>query len=216
MLWGYWVRLCYNPTMALERFSAEFNVPNLKQKLLLEKERKFPEMSLAGYLGMKFAEYGAEGLRETEAEISSKAKAYFINFSPPYNISHLDRNKLGDNYSAITVGTIIEFMADATNIGLFNKPEYVEVHNARIKNSKFYQPLYSGPSDVQVIKNEYWEQLRRLAEENPTLTSFFTTNYHLMPNFVKWHIERGGSFEVIKRRVIPIYHSVASKLLTSS
>jgi hypothetical protein len=200
---------------SFERFKKEYNVPNLKLVLSLEKESKFPEKSLAGYLGMRFAEFGAEELRETERDIDSKEKAYLINISPPYPKTQSDKIKLGDNYYAIVVGTVIEFMADAANKGVFNKPEYVREHNARIRGSKNFYPLYSDPVDVQVIKNEYWEQLRRLAEENPTLTTLFTTNYHLMPNYIQWHIEHSGSFELIKNRVVSIYLSVASKLLNS-
>ena len=202
--------------MAFERFRAEFNVPNLKQKLLFEKERKFPEMSLAGYLGMRFAEFGAEGLRETEEEIDLKAKAYSINFSQQYNISPLDQNKLGDNYTMVVFGTIIEFMSDAANSGVFDKPGYVEAHNTRIIDSKFYSPLYSDPADVQVIKDEFWEELRRLAEENPTLSDIFTTSYHLMPDFVQWHIWQVGDLEYITGTTLPVYNSVAQRLLTSS
>lgn len=202
--------------MGVERFRNEYDIPNLKQVILSEKKRQFPEMSDAGYLGMTFADFGAEGLRETQEEISLKEKAHLINISSPHNINRSYLNKLGDNYSAVIVGTILEFMAGAIKQGVFDKPGYVREHNTRIKGSKYYYPLYSHPWETQVIKNEYWEQMRRLAEENPTLSAFFTTGYHLMPYFIQEHIVNVGSLEFIIERTLPIYHSVASRLLTSS
>jgi len=203
--------------MGLENFINRYrNVPDLRQVISLEKERKFPGMSDAGYLAMRFADSGAEGLRETEEAISLKEKAYLINISPPYKIKHTDRNQLAFNYSAVVVGTILEFMSDAANSGVFDKPGYVEAHNTRIIDSKFYSPLYSDPADVQVIKDEFWEELRRLAEENPTLSDIFTTSYHLMPDFVQWHIWQVGDLEYITGTTLPVYNSVAQRLLTSS
>lgn len=195
--------------MGLENFINRYkNVPDLRQVISLEKEREFPEMSDAGYIAMRFANYGAEGLKEIEEEISLKG--------PHYNINQSDKNKLGFNYSAVVVGTILEFMAHATNRGVFDKPGYVREHNARIKGSKYYRLLYSDPSEAQVIKNEYWGQMRRLGEENPTLSAIFTTGYHLMPDFIQWHIGQMGNLEYIRETTLPVYYSVASRLLTSS
>jgi hypothetical protein len=194
--------------MGLENFINRYkNVPDLRQVISLEKEREFPEMSYAGYIAMRFAESGAEGLRETEKEISSKG--------PRYNINPSDRNKLAFNYSAVVVGTILEFMADAANTGLYDNPGYVGAHNTRIKESRYYYPLYCDPRDTQVIKNEYWEQLRRLADEDPTLSAIFTRDYHLMTDFIQWHIEQVGNPEYIRGTTLPVYYSVASRLLTS-
>ena len=203
--------------MGLENFINRYrNVPDLRQVISLEKERKFPGMSDAGYLAMRFADSGAEGLRETEEAISLKEKAYLINISPPYKIKHTDRNKLVFNYSAVVVGTILEFMSDAANSRVFDKPGYVEAHNTRIKESKNYYPLYSHPWEAQVIKNEHWEELRRLADEDPTLSAIFTRDYHLMPDFIQWHIGQVGDLEHITGTTLPVYNSVAQRLLTSS
>jgi|SRR3989344_2719384 len=199
----------------LERFKYEYDVSNLKQIISSEKTSQFSDRSDAEYLAMRFAEIGAEGLRDTEKDIALKAQKYSINFSQPYKINQSDLSKLGYNYHMVVVGTALEFAGDTARRGVLRKPEYVRDYNDRAKGGRF-NLLYSDPLDTQVIENKQWEEMRRFVEENPTLSAFLTTGYNLMPNFIQWHIGQAVNLEFVRSRIVPAYDSVASRLLTSS
>ena len=201
--------------MGLENFRERYSGPDFKAFLLREKER-FPYMSNIAFLAMRFADFGAEGLKETEKDLVSKAKAYLVNISPPYPISQLDRVKLGDNYSSIVVGLGLQFMDKALFDGAFDKAGFVREHNKRIEGSVIYAPLFSDDWEALAINNDDLQKMWELANADKTLSVFFNEGFSLMPYFIQKHVENIENLDVIRRNVIPIYYPVAVSLPTSS
>lgn len=200
--------------MGLENFSATYSGPDFKQFLLREKER-FPHMSNVAFLAMRFADFGAEGLKEAEKDVTLKAKKYLVTFSPPYRINDSDQIILGNNYSSITVGLSLQFMDKALFDGAFNKAGFVREHNKRIDGSILYPPLFSHDWEALAINNEDLRKMRELASADKTLSVFFKEGFSLMPNFIQQHVGDSRNLDAIREKVIPIYYPVASKLLTS-
>lgn len=196
--------------MSVENFRNQYNTRDLKERISREKER-FPQMSAPAFLAMKFADFGAEGLRKEEAKITEKARFYIAHFGPPYRISDEDMGKVAVNYSAVIFGLSLQFMEDALIWGAFDKPGFVREHNKRIEGSRLYAPLYSEAWEAQAIKNDNLQKMRELVLQDKTLSIFFQEGYPLMPYFIQQHVGHEENIVLIRRTIIPIYQPLAQK-----
>ena len=199
--------------MSVENFRDRYNVSDLKQQILKDKERS-SKMSAPAFLAKMFADFGAEELKKEEAKIAKKARLFTARFNQPYPIRETDLERVVTDYTAVVFGLSIKFTEGVLVEGVFDKPGFVNEHNLNIKGSNFYGPLYSEPWDAQLVEDDRLRQMRELAQNDKTLSIFFEEGYPLMPYFIQQHVGHEENLYRIRKRIIPIYKPLAQKVAT--
>lgn len=204
---------CYNAeNMGIENFRDRYNFPDLREQVLKEKER-FPKISAPAYLAWRFAEFGAEELRSEEVKIKKKARLYHQqNNNEIYHILPFDQEKVSVAYATIGFGLSLKYTEAAFEVGVFDKPGFVNEHNEKIKDNILYRPLYSEPWDAQVLGDDQWTGLMRLGESDRTLSILFEEGYLLMPHFIQEFIGNQDNLFRIRRWILPIYRPLAQRV----